>query len=311
MDNKNELVSIVMATYNGEKYLQQQLDSIFQQTYDNIEIIAVDDASTDNTLNILNTYSLKHNNMKVFSNETNIGYIKNFEKGFMLSSGSFIAPSDQDDVWHTNKIKLLVEAINDCSLVYCDSFICNENLETNGEKISDKAQFSNFNSCLQQAIFSRIYGHTILFKRELLKKIIPFTEIIPHDWWIIFNAVLKGHVKYIAEPLVYYRQHDMNAVGVIGRKEKPKTHVKIKDKNVYNYKTRMRIKVFYEACPETMPKEKQVLRQLQESYKDFSFKNNLKRMILFFKHKDVFLATKRYSLLHKNLFCLKMFLKIK
>ena len=79
---ENPLVSVVIATYNGEKFLAEQLDSIFNQSYKNIEVIAVDDASSDSTYNILKQYSLKYKNLKIFVNEKNLGYIKNFEKRF-------------------------------------------------------------------------------------------------------------------------------------------------------------------------------------------------------------------------------------
>src|SRR3712207_3276496 len=80
-DRSPKLVSIVLATYNGEKYLAKQLESLFRQTYPNIEIVAVDDGSSDETVNILQKHAEKHRNMKVFVNGTNLGFIKNFEKG--------------------------------------------------------------------------------------------------------------------------------------------------------------------------------------------------------------------------------------
>ena len=81
----NPLISIVIATYNGERFLRKQLDSIVSQSYQNIEIIAVDDCSSDNTLNILNEYAERYNNFIIVSNDHNLGYIKNFEKGFLLA----------------------------------------------------------------------------------------------------------------------------------------------------------------------------------------------------------------------------------
>lgn len=308
---ENPLVSVVIATYNGEKFLAEQLDSIFDQSYKNIEVIAVDDASNDNTHSILKAYSLKHQNFNVFANETNLGYIKNFEKGFMLSSGDFIAPSDQDDVWHTDKIKLMVEEISECSLIYCDSYVCNESLETNGQKISDKANLSDLNSCLQITIFSRINGNSILFKRELLENVIPFTEILPHDWWINYNAIFQGCIKYIDKPLVYYRQHAANAFGAIGRKEKLKKQAECRNTYFAVQEHINRVNLFYKICPDNLKYEKEVLYKLKESYKDFTFKNNLKRMLLFFKYKKYFLVPKKHSWLHKNLFPVKMFLKVK
>ncbi len=311
MTNSNPLVSIVLATFNGEKYLSQQLDSIFQQSYNNIELIAVDDASFDNTLNILHAYRLKHSNMKVFSNQTNLGFIKNFEKACSLAQGDFISPCDQDDVWHVDKIKLMIEAIEDYPLIYCDSFICDENLRQTGKKISDIVNCKNWNSCLQYSVFARIYGHTLLFTRRLFEKIIPFTEVVPHDWWIAYNAILNGGIKFLNQPMIFYRQHKENAFGIVGQKAKKTSLLKHEKKLLEDSRARERVNIFYKLCPKELLNEKNVLRQLVNSYKDFSLKNNLKRIQLFFKYKDLLLAPKKYTELHKNLFCLKMFTKLK
>lgn len=304
------LVSVVLATYNGEKYLAQQLDSVFQQTYTNIEVIAVDDASSDNTVHILNTYCSIHSNLKVFLNQSNLGFIKNFEKACSLSKGAFISPCDQDDVWHVDKIKLMVESIEDYPLIYCDSFVCDEQLNKTGKKISDIVTCKNWSSCLQYAVFARIYGHTLLFTRKLFKNIVPFVEVVPHDWWIAYNATLNGGIKFLDMPLVYYRQHALNAFGIIGQKAK-KTELTRSGKNKLNkIKARERVTAFYNFCPAELQHEKTVLKKLMNCYKNFSLSNDLKRMLLFLKYKDFFLAPKKYSWLHKNLFCFKMFIKI-
>ena len=304
------LVSIVLATYNGEKFLIEQLDSLFKQTYSNIELVVVDDASSDNTLNILYEYSSRYSNMKLFSNEINLGFIKNFEKGCSLSKGEFISPCDQDDVWHIDKVKLMVEAIGDYPLIYCDSYICNEQLEQSGKKISDIVTCKDWNNCLQYAVFARIYGHTLLFTRKLFNSIVPFTELVPHDWWIAYNATLEGGVKFLDKPLVYYRQHAANAFGIVGGKGKKHTLTKAARKKEDIVKARKRVSLFYEQCPAQMQHEKKVLQKLMDSYSTFSLQKDVKRMLLFFKYKDYFLAPKKYSWLHKNLFCLKMFIKI-
>ena len=298
------LVSIVLATYNGEKYLSQQLDSLLQQTYPNIEIVAIDDGSTDDTINILENYAGNYSNLQVFENKVNLGFIKNFEKGCNLSNGDFIALCDQDDTWHADKIKKMVEAIGEYPLIYCDSMVCDENLISTGKKISDVTVCKNYDNCLQYAVVARIYGNTLLFKKSFFKQITPFLDVIPHDWWLAYNATLHGGFKFLPEVLVNYRQHSSNLFGVVGGKSK-------KSEDDGKEKIRIRINTFYNICPDKFEKEKKVLHSLVKSYESFSIQNNFWRVFIFFRYRKLLLAVKKRSLLRQYLFCLKMFVKIK
>ncbi len=319
--NQFPLVSVVLATYNGEKYLREQLDSVLTQTYPNIEVIAVDDKSTDDTVNILQQYANHHPNIKMFVNEINLGFIKNFERGCGLSTGEYIAPCDQDDYWLPDKIKREVENIGTHAMIYCDSEICDDKLQKSGKKISDNVVCKNWYSCLEYAVFARIYGNTLLFKRSLFERAYPFVEVIPHDWWLAFNATLDSGFSFLPEGLVLYRQHANNVYGAIGRKKvldkenkaaaTTSDVEKLKLSLKKNEAIRRRMNVFYNQCPSDLQKEKHVLYQLNKSYQSFSFYNNLVRMFLFFKYYQLLLATKKRSLLRKYLFCLKMFTSIK
>ena len=111
------LVSIIVATYNGEKFIAAQLDSLVQQTYTNTEIIILDDGSTDNTRQILQEYASRFKNIQLIFNETNLGYIKNFEKGCALAKAEYISFCDQDDVWDPNKTTELMQALGNASRV--------------------------------------------------------------------------------------------------------------------------------------------------------------------------------------------------
>lgn len=305
------LVSIVLATYNGEKFLQQQLDSLLAQTYKNIEIIAVDDVSTDNTVAILNQFAARHPNMKVIVNETNLGFIKNFDKGCSLASGELIAPCDQDDYWDETKIEKLVAHIGSSPMIYCDSFTCDHNLDKTGKKISDLVNCQPFNNCLQQAIFCRIYGHASLFTKKLYKAATPFLNIIPHDWWLSFCATTIGEIQFFPEALVYYRQHSSNLFGVVGVKRKNKPESKQEKKQIEQTNIRTRIKTFYQICPQELTVEKQVLSTLVKCYGNFSIKNNITRFLTFLRYRDTFLIVKKHSAMHRFFFCFKMFYKIK
>ena len=309
---KPPLVSIVLATYNGEKYLTEQLESLFQQTYSDIEIIAVDDCSTDNTVNILYEHAAKHNNMKVCVNEVNLGFIKNFEKGCAFANGDLIAFCDQDDYWDANKIKKMAEAIGEYPVIYCDSKVCDENLNFKGIKISDLVHFKSWNNCLQLAVFCRIYAHAMLFKTSFFNVAYPFLAVVPPDWWLPYLSTFYGGMKYLPEPLVLYRQHENNAMGVVGGKSKKQSEVERSGKKrLDKEKIRVRIKAFYNACPDEMTEEKEVLYKLVKSYENFSLINNFRRCALFFRYRNIFLSVKKYSSLHKFFFCFKMFVKIK
>jgi len=302
------LVSVVLTTYNGEKFLAQQIDSILKQTYVNIEIIAVDDCSTDHSVVILNSFADEHKNIKVVVNETNLGVIKNFEKGCGLARGEFIAFCDQDDYWLENKIQRLMESIGDYSMIYCDSMLCDEDLNETGNKISDYVVCKQWNNCLQLTVICRIYGHTILIKKELLQYAMPFLPFIAHDWWLPFIATLHGGITYLAEPLTRYRQHSANIYGAIGAKRKKDTrHIKLQKNRLKKERIQIRgrMNVFYQVLPDHLVKEKNIILALLNSYRSFSLLNNISRVHLFFIHYQLFLAPKKRSIFRNWLFCLK------
>src|SRR5437773_10945714 len=130
------LISIVLCSYNGERFIKEQVDSILSQTYSNIELIISDDASTDGTPNILNGFK-ENQNVKLFFQPENIGSAKNFEFATRNATGAFIAFSDQDDIWLPQKLEKLYLAIADGSLVYCDSELIAEDGKRLNKKISD------------------------------------------------------------------------------------------------------------------------------------------------------------------------------
>ena len=212
------LVSVALATYNGERYLKEQLDSIYNQTYKNIEVIVSDDKSTDSTTNILEHYKQKFR--LVYSvNEKNIGLLKNFENAVSKCTGNHILLSDQDDIWMPNKIDTLVKNIGDFSLIYSDGYIINDKKKLNLNKISQQKWIKPFGiDSTDQDLFkylifnSFILGCSIMFKRELLKTALPFYESYRnHDWWISLCADNQQGVQYINKALFYYRIHETNS----------------------------------------------------------------------------------------------------
>jgi glycosyltransferase involved in cell wall biosynthesis len=202
----DKLVSIALCTYNGEKYLEEQFLSLLIQSYANFEIVVVDDNSTDSTWQILNKFK-DNPKVRLYRNETNLGFIKNFEKAVSLCKGDFIAFSDQDDIWSENKIEVLVDLIGDHLLVYSDSEHVDEYGVSMGRVSTQLRNFYAGNDYRSFLFYNCVSGHAMMIKKELLHYVLPFPSNMYHDWWIAYNATLFGDIAYTNLPLVKYRQH--------------------------------------------------------------------------------------------------------
>ena len=121
------MISIAMATYNGEKFIREQLDSILAQTITDWELIVCDDVSIDATITILEEYAKKDGRIQIHKNKVNLGFKRNFEKAISLCSGDYIALYDQDDIWYPNHLEILYNQIGDHSLSIGNSDIVNVN----------------------------------------------------------------------------------------------------------------------------------------------------------------------------------------
>ena len=301
---ENPLISVVIATYNGEKFLRKQLDSIFNQTYKNLEIIAVDDCSSDSTVSILHEYAARYDNFKVFVHNCNVGYIKNFERGFLQTMGDFIAPCDQDDIWMPNKIDVLLKNMNRCEIAYCNSAFIDDEDNLMGDKLSDRTNATNFDNPLMYLVGASAPGHAMLLKKQVAFDAMPFPDVFSHDNWLGFVATFNGSVKFVNEVLVHYRRHDTNVFSTINKQKKIK-ETKLQRRE----KARHRMLTIYQKCPDHLP-EKAIIAQICKSYESYSLGNNLLRMRLFFEHKDKILRYKKHSELHRTLYCIKAFFKI-
>ena len=314
------LVSVVLGTYNGEAYLQEQLRSVLAQTYPALEIIAIDDGSSDRTVDILREYAGRDPRMRVVVNERNLGFIRNFEKGCRLAAGKYIALCDQDDYWFPEKITKMVGAIGAAirwSIAIPISAM--RRCSRSGRRISDLVHYQSFDDCRQLCVFSRMYGHATLITRDLFEKASPFLEEVPHDGWLAYHATLYGGVLYLPEVLVKYRQHAGNVFGVVGRKKKKdacpargeRVRQRAEKKKRELTRIRIRMNAYCAACPESLVPQKRLLRALVTSYRNFAPWNDLRRVGLFLANYRLLLAVKNYSTVRKYLFCLKMLVKIK
>lgn len=208
------LISIAMATYNGEKFLKKQLDSIYTQTYTNIEVVVTDDCSNDRTVDILKEYKEKYG-LRYFVNEQNLSFVKNFEKAISLCKGEYIALSDQDDIWLPTKIQELITHIGDNLLIHSDAYLIDEsdNIFSNSYQDYSRKMVHPL-SLVDTIINGYITGCTSMFSKHLLKDIMPFPpNLYVHDKWIACNAFYYNKIVYYDKPLVQYRQHSSNFIG--------------------------------------------------------------------------------------------------
>jgi glycosyltransferase involved in cell wall biosynthesis len=203
-------VSVVMCTYNGAKYIKEQIDTILAQTYPLFEFLIFDDSSTDDTMQILVENAATNPVIKVIKNEVNVGFAANFKKALLAAKGDVIAIADQDDVWAKQKIERMLSDWNETSLlVYCNSIRFTNIVPSNPLPNKNYRRFEGANP-RKIFLFNTISGHAMLIKRELLEFSLPYADNIFYDWWFAVNAAYNGGVSYVDEILVYQRVHTNN-----------------------------------------------------------------------------------------------------
>ncbi len=203
-------ISVCMATYNGGKYIEEQLVSILSQLKVDDEVIVSDDNSTDNTLDVVK--ALDDSRIKVFINTKENGYTRNFENALEKSSGDIIFLADQDDIWLENKVEVLLKSLETNDFVVSDCKIVDVELNVlNSSHFKLRGVKQGF---IHNLLLTRYVGACMAFKREVLDKSLPFpnnAKLSPHDYWICLVSELYFNVGLIAEPLVLYRRHGENA----------------------------------------------------------------------------------------------------
>jgi glycosyltransferase involved in cell wall biosynthesis len=206
MDPK-PLVSIALATHNGERYLAQQMDSLLAQDYPNLEIVISDDGSTDGSRNILQSYVDRDERLRLLPPAANLGYVENFIRVFMACKGDLISPSDQDDIWYPHKTRRLEEALGKAALVYCNNRFIDESNNFLGRNFSDVTSMLSGNDSRNLLFGSSICGHAMLFRKELLHAAEALNSLPYIDLMIAFLAMENGYVTYHDEVLVDWRHH--------------------------------------------------------------------------------------------------------
>lgn len=216
----HSLISVAICTYQGERFLKEQLDSLISQTYTPMEIVIRDDHSTDGTWEIIESFQSKFPHLiRSHRNSIRLGLQINFQLAFQDCRGELIAPCDQDDIWHPEKLDLMSNQMYDHLLIYHDSELIDGSGKKLGKKISDKFRFVRGNDSAAFLLFNCVSGHSLLFKKSLLQDAIPFPPIGYYDHWLAYVASKIGSIDFLGEVLVSFRQHDKNISGY-GRKKK-------------------------------------------------------------------------------------------
>ena len=201
-----EAVSIVMCTYNGEKFLIEQIDSIINQTYPIYELIIQDDHSIDNTWDILKSYQQRYHFVKIFQNKRSIGVNENFFSAIKRATGDYIALSDQDDIWEPYKIERQIGMIGNKML---SSGFSKPFANGEGIKIHFDQRIPNFN--LERVVYvSSLAGHTMLFKKEFIAMIPDINLWSPHfmyDHLFQIIAAAYDSISFCDCVLVHQRRH--------------------------------------------------------------------------------------------------------
>jgi len=193
-----------MATYNGEKYLRPQIDSILKQLSEKDELIISDDGSTDGTIGIIESYQDRR--IRLF-HSTHKNLIFNFENALEQASGDIIFLSDQDDIWFNEKVRRYKENIDKNLLVFSNAAMFQDN-NINDYELFFKNQ-NKKTGLWNNLIKVKFLGATLAFKKEVLTKALPFPKNIPmHDIWMGLVAESMGSTHYMDEPLIYYRRHE-------------------------------------------------------------------------------------------------------
>lgn len=200
------MISVCIATYNGERFIREQIDSILRQLSSDDEIIVSDDGSTDNTISIIN--SIDDKRIRVIEGPRKQSPTSNFECALKASKGDFIFMSDQDDVWKPNKVKICMEWLQRYDCVVSDAEVTDSSLNPLYPSLYAIMQVR------QGRIYNTIWknGYTgccMAFRRNVLEASLPFPKDIPmHDIWIGNVAAYKYNVKFIPDTLIYFRRHE-------------------------------------------------------------------------------------------------------
>lgn len=214
-------ISVALCTYNGEKFIKEQLESILNQTVSVDEIIICDDNSKDKTMSICQEIlSESGKEYKIIVNEASLGVAENFLKALKLTTGDYVFTCDQDDVWHSDKVEIFLRAANETKkdLYFSNGILVNGEGNSLGSTLWE-AYLIDFNEISQQPLLKRILkspvvtGAAMMVSKKLIEQIDTIPKVFLHDEWFSIVAAINNSAQAINVATFDYRQHDKNVVG--------------------------------------------------------------------------------------------------
>jgi glycosyltransferase involved in cell wall biosynthesis len=223
-------IAIVMATYNGERYVGEQIDSILASNYQDLEIYIYDDGSKDSTMSILRDYEARFpQKLHVYQNETNLGHLMNFMHALSTTTTDYVMFSDQDDVWNSNKAAITLKRMKHMEAqlgketplaVFTDAVVVDQELKVLKHSFFCSGHLNPYRTDLGHLLMeNKLIGCTVMInaalRRILLSRPLP-KKARYHDWWLALIAASFGKIGFIREGTLLYRQHGGNVVGDSG-----------------------------------------------------------------------------------------------
>ena len=203
-------ISVCMATYNGERFIRAQIESVLSQLEENDEIIICDDNSSDGTVKVIE--GINDSRIRFFRNEKNLGYTANFEKALSKSNGDYVILCDQDDVWLEKKVDVVKRKLQEFDFIMSDAKVVDTNLNVIHE--SRNKYYGVRNGFVRNFIKTRYLGCCMAFRKDVLDFALPFPKnrnLCLHDAWISLCAEMYFKTTVIDQPLILYRRHESNA----------------------------------------------------------------------------------------------------
>jgi len=220
------IISVYMATYHGDKYLKQQIDSIFTQSNQDWQLLIRDDGSSDNTISIIQDYMARYPGRirLIADKQRHLGASLNFGQLLEYTDTEYIMFSDQDDVWLPNKIELTLDAMKAAEqiyhdrpvLIHTDLKVVDFDLNTIADSMwSYQKLFPDIGNDLNKIMAQNVVtGCTMIINRKARDVSIPIpAEAIMYDWWVALNVARFGKIVYLSLPSIFYRQHSENKIG--------------------------------------------------------------------------------------------------